>query len=85
MPKEKKVYEPGSPGWLVNHCVAIATGFNRLRETPFTRCETYFQTEGVKDISHQEFVRQVFYGMERYTELIKLVVTGLYGIISCFS
>ena len=79
MPKAKKRVEKGSPAWLLDHCVGIITTYNRLRETPFTCCETYFEQNSIKDSAHQEFIRQVFYGIERFSGMIKLVVAGLYG------
>jgi len=67
------------PAALIELSIEIIQDYNPLRVTPSTQCDLFFKKKKIKDPDVQSFVKEIFFGAERYQKMLKIVVDGLFA------
>lgn len=67
---------------LIKLCEDIIVTYNPLKVTPTTHADEFLEQKRVTDENDATFIRQVFYGVDRYRKLISLTMESLYHINS---
>jgi hypothetical protein len=63
---------------LISVCTKCIEAFVPERVTPTTHADTFLQTQKGLSETDEVFIRQVFYGLERYKSFIKITLDSLY-------
>jgi hypothetical protein len=76
--KKKKKKEESAMSVLINDIIDLVTSYNSLRVTPSAHCDEFFTKQKLGDPHTEEFMREIFYGLERHGQMLDLTVDGFY-------
>ena len=72
------LYGKYSASQLLTLCEELIETYNPSRVTPTTHATTFLKSKKVKDENVDIFLKEVFYGIDRHNEAVRLICKGFY-------